>query len=327
MLLLVCACVGTSRTAVSEVTAAVGVAHGTVPSQGAHSQQVVQPSELNPTSLLSIPGSSGVISFDAETGASAAATDASLDGVRAAVKDIEETSDCGFVFVDAVTGRGLAYNADKVMYIASAAKAPLVLYALQHGAGVGADERGAIEEAIVNSDNDSFESFAYDYTDTGYSQWLSAHDIDHADYANDLYPRMTARSLASIWLGLLQYVQTGSDNALWFSDLLAGTETSFIRDGLQGVDATVMNKGGWINEDSEGGLQNDEGEEDEIESAESVELNDDEVAYRSVSDAGVITCDGRTYVMVVLTTQPDGGDAEANVSALARALFDVRNVM
>ena len=53
---------------------------------------------------------------------------------------------------------------------------------------------------------------------------------------------MTARSLASIWLGLLQYVQTGSDNALWFSDLLAGTETSFIRDGLQGVDATVIDR-------------------------------------------------------------------------------------
>lgn len=326
--LFACACAGSSRAPVSEVAAVVNVAQGALPLQGVRNHHASQPSELDPASLLSVPGSTDIILFDVKAGTSAIASDASLDDVRDAVQSIEEAGSCGFMFVDAVMGCGLAYNAEDVMYIASAVKAPLVLYALQHDAGAGEDERVAIEETIVNSDNDAFESFAYTYTDAGFSQWLSTHGVIHEDYAYDLYPRMSARSLASFWIELLQYVQAGSDNALWLGDLLSWTETSFIRDALWDVDAAVMNKGGWINEDSFDNEMDDEAaDEDEEHEAAPGEPADDEVVYRAVSDAGAITCDDHTYVMVILTTQPDGGATEANVSALARALFDVRGIL
>ena len=50
----------------------------------------------------------------------------------------------------------------------------------------------------------------------------------------------------------------------------------------------------------------------------------DEEEYLSVTDAGIIETPERTYIMVIETSQLDGGDAEANVATLARALFDAR---
>lgn len=316
VLVLACACAGASQSVVGKVAAAVDVACATTGAQGPQSNLGGQKSSLDAGNLLSVAGSSGIVLFNAKDNSGTTPDYAALADVRAAVKDIEESGQCGFVFLDAVTGRGLAYNAAEPLYIASAAKAPVSFYALQNGAGENEAERDGIEGAILYSDNDSYESFAYNYTDTAYSRWLVAHDIDHDNYSYDLYPPMSARTLACIWLEILQYVQAGSADAQWFADLLASTDTSFIRDATPG-NALVMNKGGWINEGSEwvGGYDEDG------------EAYRSDLYYASVSDAGIIACDGKTYVMAIVTDQPDEGATEANVVALARALFDARDIL
>lgn len=315
--MLLCSCAGASHSLVGEVATAVNLAHGAAKPQGFRGYDASQPSTIDPTSLLGVPGSSDIMVFDADGSTSAAASDPSLAAVRAAVEDIEENGACGFMFVDAVTGRGIAYNADEALYIASAAKAPVSFYAVLQGAGGNQDERDFIADAIMHSDNDSYEMYAYDYADTAYSRWLVAHDVDHENYSYDLYPPMSARSLACVWLEILQYVQSGADDALWFADLLSSTDTSFIRDALQGSGAAVMNKGGWINEGSDwiGGYDED---------GEAVY---GDMVYHSVSDAGIVEFGGRSYIMAIVTDQPDDGQAEANVAALAEALFDARSLL
>lgn len=266
--------------------------------------------DLQPLDFLAIPASSDIVHVNLVNYDSAAlASGASLDGepvsgvevdsIREAVSAIEGYGPCGFVFVDANTGRGLAYNAATPMYIASAAKAPMAYYALMHGAGANEYARGNIESAIVDSDNDSFEGFAYDYANEEYNAWLIEHDVYHDEYYYDLYPPMSARSLASFWAEILSYIQGGSDDAKWLAGLLGSTSTSFIRDGLQGTGANVINKGGWIAEEG----------------------------YASVSDAAIIEFDGHVYIMAIVTEEADWSETESNVTDLARALFDARDLL
>ena len=290
-----CAAPGNSKSIVAEVASAARVARATAQMQLLDERGTY---DLNPDDLLSIPNSSDVVAVNL-AGQPKEVPESALAEVNDALDAIREGYRCGFVFLDVGTGRGLACNAGEEMYIASAAKAPLSLYAIQHGAALTSDERQSIEEAILYSDNDAFEAFAYSYTNEEYASWLEAHGVYHEAYGYDLYPPMSARSLASFWAEILLFMQDDSDSSQWFAGLLSSTETSFIRDALDDEDAHVMNKGGWIAEEG----------------------------YESVSDASIIEAGGHVYIMAIVTDQPDGGQAEWNVTALARALFNMRKDM
>ena len=253
--------------------------------------------DIDPFTVLGIPESSSVIAIDlSQNNVATGDPKGDLSGVLSAIEGIQENGGCGFVFIDMNTGRGLAYNAAQAMYIASASKAPLAYYALQNGAYANGYETGNIEEAIVYSDNDAYEAFGYNYQDGNYISWLAERGVYHEDYG-DLYPLMPARSLASIWVEILRYIQGGSEEALWFASLLASTEVSFIYDGLADTGATVLNKGGWI-----------------------ADWDCD-----SVTDSAIVQIDGRTFVMTIVTDQPDDENPEQEVAALARALFGLRD--
>jgi hypothetical protein len=47
----------------------------------------------------------------------------------------------------------------------------------------------------------------------------------------------------------------------------------------------------------------------------------------STSDAGVIECDGRAYLLAIVTGQPNSGEAQERVTQLARILFDARDTL
>lgn len=288
--------------AVDETEKAVGelAAIGSNEPSAASSSSAKTIKDITASDMLAIPGGKSIQSIIIDEG-SVSSGDCAFDTatIKKAVAAIEEYGDCGFVFVDMNTGHGVSYNADEVIYIASAAKAVLTLYVLTNGAGTDEWERFNVEEAIEYSDNDAYENFAYNYSGDGYyGEWLNAHDVWFDDYVFDLYPPMSTRSLASFWVEILQYVNGESDNAGWFAELLSSTETSFIRDGVADTGATVMNKGGWIGEEG----------------------------YASVTDAGIIQLDGRTFLMVIVTGQfDDEGVTEINDTNLASALFAVRD--
>lgn len=252
---------------------------------------------FSPSQLLLVPGSKSVISVDL-SGAGVSAGSATFDvaSIQSAIAAIEELGDCGFVFIDTGTGRGLAYNADKEMYVASAAKAPFVYWLLSTNANLDEFENEEIQWIIEESDNGSFEDLYSQYYADGYVGMMERYNVVHEDYEGDYYPCMSARSLAAIWADILSYLRTGESNAKWLAGLLESTEMSFIRDGLSGLNVDVMNKAGWIDEED----------------------------CRSVTDAGIVGSNGHTYVMVIETSQIDDEEAEERVSDLARALFNAR---
>ena len=265
--------------------------------------------------MLGIPGSTDVITLDLADGKTApAGTGAAIGNVRNAIAEVEEQGNCGFVFVDMGTGYGLAYNADAVMYIASASKAPFIYWLLTSGIELDEWERQELEWVITDSDNESFEDLYASHYDSDYENMMSAHGVPANDYWGNYYPSMSARSLAALWVEMQSFMQGGSSDAQWLAGLLGETTTSFINDGLEGTGAVVINKAGWISED--GGYYSEAGDGD-------YEL----FRYESVTDAGLVSIDGNVYLMVIATDQPDGDASEWNVSELARALFDARSAL
>ena len=52
--------------------------------------------------------------------------------------------------------------------------------------------------------------------------------------------------------------------------------------------------------------------------------SDSDPAYNSVSDAGIVEIDGKTYIMSILTGMPDSESNRELVGDLARALLSCR---
>ncbi|MDO4532530.1 MAG: hypothetical protein Q4C36_02285 [Coriobacteriia bacterium] len=218
------------------------------------------------------------------------------------VQAIEEDGESGFVFLDLQSGAGIAYQAGACPYIASASKAPLAFYVLQQNDAQGLElSKWELEElaaAIEQSDNDAFDSFGFGHMGGAYAEWLESYGVNYdAEYG--LYLYASARSLAAIWNDAYWYLQSGTDNARWLADRFANTNRSFIRNGVADSGARVWNKGGWIASDD----------------------------MASTTDAGIIECDGRAYLLAIVTGQPDSGEAQERVSRLARLLFAARDAL
>lgn len=259
---------------------------------------------LKPGDLLTISNSSKVEGTNLSTSAPAFTIgSALLAHIEADIASIEKSAPCGFVFMDVATGRAIAYNAGKTMYIASASKEPLVYYATTHpanGTSLDDEERNDVEEAIVWSDNDLYFDLCRTYFDDGYMSWLASYGIEHAAGRDDYFPKMSPNELGAVWAETLQYIQAGSDDARWLSGLLGRTEESYIRDGLAGTKATVIDKAGW--------------------------MTDSEV--KSVSDAGIVQAGGHTYLMAIVTEQSEfDKNSRQRVAQLARDLYDARGML
>ena len=259
--------------------------------------------DLATANLSAIPRSEGFGGFSLAAGAEAPIpTPSARDAIGTAYADIEDAGDCGFVFMNLKTGRGLCYNSGTPIYSASAFKAPYVYYLLanaEQGALLSDDDRANIEAALVNSDNDAYDALHYAHDTQDYYSWLASHGVTDDPYYG-FYPNIDAATMAQLWCEVYQYLESGTDEAKWMKDLLAHTSVSFIRDGLADDDVTVWDKGGWIS-DEDG---------------------------TAVNDAGVVEgADGSRYVMVVLTGQDNGGESQRRVGALAKALYDARGAL
>ena len=217
-----------------------------------------------------------------------------------AVRAIEGTgADCGAVLVDLRSGCGVAYNAGKEIYTASAFKAPFVFYMLKRAGnkGIGEDDRGSVESTILYSSNDAYDSMTFSRMGQDYIEWLERYGVGyHAD--RPFYPLASTKSMMRIWADLYQYLESGSKDARWFSKLLADTNRSFIRDGVAGKSVTVRNKAGWISDE-----------------------------YSATTDCAYIDVKGRPYLMAVMTSQPASQTSFDRVSTLARQLFAARTAL
>ncbi len=263
-------------------------------------------------------------------------SDESVTAIQDAIGAAERLGSVSMIFIDANTGLGITYNSDYAIYGASAFKGPYAVYicqdliengmaSLDTAVSVTSSNAGSIgissssswvtsgtgtypasqliTASIISSDNDAYGILRNQFDNEGYDAWIASLGVEDAPRSSlTWYPTYCSLSSAKLWANALEYFESGTDTAIWLSDLFEQTKTSFIRDGISdtedGDTAVVRDKAGWI--------------------------SDDDPSYNAVNDAGIIEVDGRTYLMCIFTSQPDCTEARNNVSAIAAALFEAR---
>lgn len=228
----------------------------------------------------------------------------------------------GAVLLDEDSGRGIAINADTDVYGASAYKVAYLSYLLSEKVEKGkasldssyqvtydyTDEepnidpgtytlRELIEAVVRTSDDNAMQTLRHEFDDADYAEWFSRFDFDYDAYS--YCPYYTARELAKFWGDTEQYLESGTPEAAWLDGLLYETNVSYIRDGVEATGAQVRNKAGWYHSST----------------------------GSSTTDGALITLDGHTYVMTIMTDLPDTQANRDRVAALAEALFEARTVL
>lgn len=259
----------------------------------------------SPSFLESLPSGDGIEAFSLSGEEAPDIPEDQLAVLEVIVAAIEaDGAEVGFVFYDLESGLGLCYGADTSIYGASSFKAPYALYLCEDLAETGLvvlsdTDLALIEAAIIYSNNDAYVALRDSYDAVDFDSWVAsvgAEDASYLDYSH--YPWYCARSSAKLWTEMYLYLQTGSETSQWLGELLASTETSFLRSAIADTGATVWSKAGWC--------------------AGSSEL------YNSTSDAGIVELDGHTYILSIMTSMPYGDDSVDLYEMLASALFDVR---
>ena len=271
---------------------------------------------LSKADFNDIPSSDTVQTFSLLDNKIPTLEDESLASLQDALCRAQELGDVGVVFYDLSSGRGVTYNADVEVYGASSYKALYALYiceTLVESGRVSLDGPLAtyggcsmgwqtvcdlIENAVANSDNDSFIALRAAFDHDGYEDWIANLGVDDETALNPMsdFPTYCPRTSARLWREMSEYLSMDTETSQWLSGLLASTSRSFIRDGIADDQVLVRNKAGWISEDG----------------------------YYSTCDAGLIDIDGRTYVMSVMTSMPSSDRSSEVTAAIAKALFDTR---
>lgn len=271
---------------------------------------------LSKADFNDIPSGDTVRTFSLVDNKTPALEDESLALLQDALCRAQELGDVGVVFYDLSSGRGVTYNADVEVYGASSYKALYALYicetlvesgqvsldgplATYGGYSMGWQTvRNLIENAVVNSDNDSFIALRAAFDHDGYEDWIANLGVDDETALNPMsdFPTYCPRTSARLWREMSEYLSMDTETSQWLSGLLASTSRSFIRDGIADEQVLVRNKAGWISEDG----------------------------YYSTCDAGLIDIDGCTYVMGSMTSMPWSDRSSEVTAAIAKALFDTR---
>ena len=248
-----------------------------------------------------------------------------INDATSALTDQEIT--VGYVFLNLKTGMGLARDVDTEVYAASSIKGPYAAYlcSLMDEGQISRDTRcknnwrldegsgrdqstysveSLIEDMVVWSDNDALRFVRASYDDLGFEQYLANMSADtNIAHDGEWFAHYTARDSAIMWMSIYQYLTQAetNENAAWLAELMSKTNTSFVRNAVEANDmeATVYNKAGWCIGSS----------------------GDD---YDSVCDSAIVYDGNVPYLLVIMTSAPDGSDNEEAVTNIAAALLDAR---
>lgn len=250
-----------------------------------------------------------------------------LQAIEAALEPYEESDiAASFLLMDIGTGRGIACNMDESIYGASSFKGPYSAFVceeyLEEGkldfstevmcdptscpSGTSSDGTDSIyhlmESAIINSSNEAYQGLRDACTRDALASWLTSVGVDPGKAYGTRLPFFTVRDMAKMWLDVHAYLQTDSQNAETLADLYSKTDLSFIRDALaESVDGDVlvMDKGGWFRPDDE--------------------------EQNSVVDCGIVQCDGRDYLLCVMTGARWTEQNVNRIETLISAVFSARD--
>ncbi|MDO5358400.1 MAG: serine hydrolase [Slackia faecicanis] len=282
--------------------------------------------EPSPAALDGVPAESGLQAFALAGDDTPVISDDQSTAIMKAVDAAEEHGDVSMVFYSLETGKGISYDADTTVYGASSFKAPYALYVCQTQVDTGKIElddscqgtdaydpnsyynggsyplSDLIADAIVYSDNNAFGSLRDAFDSEGYDEWADELGLDDVHYrADSWYPWYCARTSAKVWTEMYSYLQTPGEAAQMLNELTSQTEVSFIREALRTTGASVQDKAGWC--------------------------ADADPLWNGVCDAGIVSLDGKAYILSVMTGMPDGDTSYALYEDIASAVFDTRDAL
>lgn len=293
---------------------------------------------LTSASMQRIPDDDGVFTFSLGLSTDAPALE---DAHRAAIVDAydaltEYGATAGFLFIDLQSGKGIGCNIDEPIYAASAVKGLYACYLAeaQVDAGLASwtdefsegmasgymDENGEylnddvyeyaletlVEDSVVHSDNDAYRLLRVVFDGDEYVEWLNSAGVDGDDWRfTDWWTNYSAREAAALWLHMRDYIAGDSPAASRLQGWLRATDVSMIRNALApalGSGFTLMGKAGW-NADME------------------------QVQFNALGDAGIVSYDGKDYLIVVLSTYPGEDDTFFLAEDLITALWNARDAL
>lgn len=224
--------------------------------------------------------------------------------LNAAIDSMEsEGYSVGCFFLNLNTGKGVAYNLDTRIYGASSFKGIYAAYLSEHLAdgksGLSSSAISLMDASVRYSDNNAFSNLRNRYDGSGFTDWLESCGVD-SDIAHDThFPRYSARESALLWFHIYTYLQSDTQAAKHLREIYTQTNLSLIRDVAEenAADVTVMNKAGWIASSPR---------------------------FSGLCDAGLIECDGTTYLMSVMSSAPDSTGHREKLTSIIEELFKLR---
>lgn len=267
-----------------------------------------------------------------------AALDAAIDSMES------EGYSVGCFFLNLSTGQGVAYNLDTRIYGASSFKGIYAAYLSEHladgEAGLSSSAVSLMDASVRYSDNNAFSNLRNRYDGAGFASWIELCGVNSDIVQDTHFPRYSARESALLWFHIYNYLQSGTSAAQHLREIYTQTNVSFIRDGVgevitseaaglttdvaastdtsgsgvgsadatssansaanpsgAGSSATVMNKAGWIASSPR---------------------------FSGLCDAGLIECNGTTYVMSVMSSAPDSAGNREKLTSIIGELFKLR---
>ena len=209
------------------------------------------------------------------------------------VKLSEDNHKVSLVMVDLKTKSGVACNSSIPMCSQSTIKGIYLGSLLEERPELLGEEWQRMHDAIVLSDNDTYESMRELYGSEPLLRWCEEAGVD-AGFAELLYPRSnSARDMFKMWTVLYRYLNGGTcdpDFASWFADSLASAAR--LRFGGR---YPVQTKAGW-----ETGYYESWLDPDAVIPYEYVDGDpmNDEIA---INDSGVVYTDEGPYLFVIYT--------------------------
>lgn len=149
--------------------------------------------------------------------------------------------EASYLMMDMTTGRGIAGNLDAAIYGASSFKGPFCTYVTQRELpddinAASSSRTTQIEDAIIWSDNASYEELRRDFGTAGMKEWLSEAGVNESLADDTHFPTYTGRQAALMWLKIYDYLENADTSAAqWLSNTFSKTEVSFLRNGALGT--------------------------------------------------------------------------------------------
>lgn len=244
-----------------------------------------------------------VTTATSQSGISATAPEGFLDTsafaeVEAQIAALTESGyHVGVVMRDLTTGNEITYNTDERLYPASSIKASYCAMVCENNGGAGS-MAATVEDCLVNSSNEAFETLIDTYGLYAHAAWLQAHGAPVAAGDADYwyYPDISAGELATVWEEIYRYGTSDEAGGSELAGYLARTGSSPIGELLRG-DCEVWSKPGWFPDNGE---------------------------LVATNDAGVVFSESGPYVMVIMTTMSSNLDG---LLPLVGALDDAHATM